>query len=367
MRLEKNCSLKEAFDTFDPSGDGVTHQLGESILTKTYDYTDENGRLLYQCCRYEPKKFNQRRPSDNGEWIWDMEGVTRVLYNLPRVLLAPLVCVTEGEKDADTLNKYGLTATTNVGGSEKWLDAYSVTLAGKDVMIFPDRDKAGRDHEAKVTGSIREKSNSVKIVQMPKGYKDITEYLESLPEDDRLKSLNKLIDSTPHLIEPLPIYSLREQEDMYRDYINNLESRSYSLSKFSSKFAHISDGLMPGEVVILVGDTSTGKTAVMQSIAKSASPLPVLFFELELPLPIMFQRSVQMGMKCLGKDVQNSYTGNKNSYIDKYAGMDNVMLCPQAGISMETVEHTSLAPASSLASRQRWSCWITWRWSETIG
>jgi len=34
-----------------------------------YDYTDEQGQLLYQCLRYDPKDFRQRRPDGNGAWL----------------------------------------------------------------------------------------------------------------------------------------------------------------------------------------------------------------------------------------------------------------------------------------------------------
>jgi DNA primase len=31
-------------------------------LVASYDYTDEDGELLFQVCRFEPKNFRQRRP-----------------------------------------------------------------------------------------------------------------------------------------------------------------------------------------------------------------------------------------------------------------------------------------------------------------
>ena len=51
-------------------------------IVKTYDYKDESGQLLYQVVRYEPKDFRQRRPDGQGGWIWNLQGVRRVLYRL---------------------------------------------------------------------------------------------------------------------------------------------------------------------------------------------------------------------------------------------------------------------------------------------
>lgn len=40
-------------------------------VVKTYDYVD-NGALIYQVVRFEPKGFSQRRPDPDraGKWVW---------------------------------------------------------------------------------------------------------------------------------------------------------------------------------------------------------------------------------------------------------------------------------------------------------
>src|SRR5262249_44233575 len=88
-----------------------------------YDYVDEEGRLLYQTVRYEPKSFSQRRPNGEGGFIHDLAGVRRVLYRLPDLLRSATeqpIFICEGEKDADALALLGLVATTNSGGAGKW-------------------------------------------------------------------------------------------------------------------------------------------------------------------------------------------------------------------------------------------------------
>src|SRR6266566_4173798 len=59
--------------------DADTH----SAIIDSYDYTDANGTLLYQVCRFFPKDFRQRRPDGVGGWEWNLNGVRRVLYHLP--------------------------------------------------------------------------------------------------------------------------------------------------------------------------------------------------------------------------------------------------------------------------------------------
>lgn len=55
-------------------------------IIETYDYRDEDGNLVFQTVRYEPKDFRQRRPDGNGGWHWNLRGVKLIPYNLPQVL-----------------------------------------------------------------------------------------------------------------------------------------------------------------------------------------------------------------------------------------------------------------------------------------
>jgi hypothetical protein len=49
-------------------------------IAATCDYTNEDGRLLYQAVRMDPKDFKQRKPDGNGGWVWNLKGVRKVLY-----------------------------------------------------------------------------------------------------------------------------------------------------------------------------------------------------------------------------------------------------------------------------------------------
>ncbi|MCP4662408.1 MAG: hypothetical protein GY856_43980, partial [bacterium] len=128
---------------------------GASELT-TYDYRDKDGTLLFQVVRKPPKKFSQRRPDGNGGWVWNLKGVSRVLYRLPEILARPHepVYIVEGEKDADRLRDLGLLATTSPGGAGKWRKKYSATLAGRDVVILSDNDDPGRKHAVRIADSL---------------------------------------------------------------------------------------------------------------------------------------------------------------------------------------------------------------------
>src|SRR5206468_510860 len=53
-----------------------------------YNYCDKDGNLLYQCVRFDPKDFRQRRPGDDGNWIWNLSGIKPVLYRKPQLIAA---------------------------------------------------------------------------------------------------------------------------------------------------------------------------------------------------------------------------------------------------------------------------------------
>lgn len=174
----------------------------ETKTIATYDYTDADGKLLYQVVRFEPKEFKQRRPDGNGGWLWNIKGVKPVLYRLPEVLRAVregrAVYIPEGEKDADNLSKLGLTATTNSGGAEKWRPEYSEALKGAEVVILPDRDAPGQKHAAKVAVSLHGKAKSIKIVELSdrNGHqiKDVSDWLAA---GGTLSELETLVSQAP--------------------------------------------------------------------------------------------------------------------------------------------------------------------------
>ena len=121
-RLTGDCRCGQRHD-HRPSTSQPSRNEGKRRIAATYDYTDENGELLFQAVRYEPKGFNQRRPDGKDSWKWSLKGVKRVLYRLPELMSADPakpVFVVEGEKDADNLIQLGLVATTNPMGAGKW-------------------------------------------------------------------------------------------------------------------------------------------------------------------------------------------------------------------------------------------------------
>lgn len=157
-----------------------------------YEYTDEQGRVLFIVVRKEPKAFVQKRP--DGQWG---RGDARLVpYRLPEVIAAVAaedrVWICEGEKDVEAMRRAGCIATCNAGGAGKWLPEFSRFLDGADVTIVEDKDEPGRDHARKVFASLRGVARSVNVVQAAVGKdaadhlvagKTITEFVPVYPVD----------------------------------------------------------------------------------------------------------------------------------------------------------------------------------------
>lgn len=153
-----------------------------------YNYTDRDGRFLYQKLRSPRKDFAWRRldPATKNGWRYSRGDQPKVLYRLHEVRRAiadsRVIWLVEGEKDADTLAGRGYIATSApdgayiTPGSSKWLPEYTEALRGADVLLIPDRDSNGAAHARNVITAIKSVVNSLEVAQVPAG-KDVSDHL----------------------------------------------------------------------------------------------------------------------------------------------------------------------------------------------
>jgi hypothetical protein len=184
---------------------GSKKQSANKKIVHTWTYHDEDGTLLFEVVKTNPKSFLQRSPNGEGGWQWNLNDVRRVVYRLPELLGSEgYVYITEGEKDADRLIKEGLVATTSPGGAGKWRDEYNEWFKGRDVIVLPDNDDVGRNHASQVADSLHELANSVKIIKLPdlQDHGDVSDYLEKYSAEELLA----LVEESPHY-EPAAIES----------------------------------------------------------------------------------------------------------------------------------------------------------------
>ena len=176
-------------DLFDDDWRGAGH--GEVVAV--YDYRAADGTLLYQVVRYHPKTFRQRRPGKDNKWIWNLDGVPRVLYRLPELMAADphaWVLIPEGEKDVDNLIRLGLVATTNPGGANAWRPEYAQYLRDRRVAILADNDEAGHKHAREIARTLTGVAKEVRVIDLPVGeHGDVSDWLAAGGTPERLIEL----------------------------------------------------------------------------------------------------------------------------------------------------------------------------------
>lgn len=207
LHCHAGCSIDEVM-----KASGITYDdlFKDSPPVKIYQYRNEDGTLNHEKLRYQTAKgktFRQRRV-DNGHIVENLDGVTRVPYNLPELVKAvkagnPVIIV-EGEKDSDTAWNLGFTATT-LGGASDWRDEYKGYFKSASVILIPDKDEPGLKYSNNVRKSLENICKSLKVLILPDG-KDLTDWVELGNSGTELK---KLIDASPELIKnngiPLPL------------------------------------------------------------------------------------------------------------------------------------------------------------------
>lgn len=187
--------------------------------TKVYDYTDEDGQLIFNVLRFTypegDKTFRQGIPDPSKRTGYALGGVSKLrkpLYRLPEVIRAikggEPVYVVEGEKDADTLAAMGLCGTTNPGGASKpgqaikWQQEHTDTLAGAEVIIVPDVDAVGLSDRRRVALQLIDAGCKVRWIDLrkaanmpPKG--DITDLAEMVGTEQARTMLAALVAAAP--------------------------------------------------------------------------------------------------------------------------------------------------------------------------
>ena len=228
MRCHRGCSFQQviqaiglkASDFFDSQK--PRRRTVMNNIEKTYDYRDEEHKLLYQVVRLEGKQFRQRRPEGDG-WVWGLGECRRVLYRLPELIANAkkrVVFVPEGEKDVETLVGLGLVATCNPMGAGKWNAGYSDFLKGCHVVVLPDNDpvdeklgySVGEQHARDIVESLVGKASSIKIVRLPglppKG--DVSDWIAAGHTREELTDLVKATDT----LYPVPEKAVEKPKEV---------------------------------------------------------------------------------------------------------------------------------------------------------
>lgn len=250
----------------------------KSSILQIYEYKDEKGELLFECVRFTPKAFRQRRPDGAGEYIWNLKGIRRVLYQLPELIKGEdPTFIVEGEKDVDNLREWGLTATCCPMGAEKWKSQakeYNPFFKGRSVVIIPDNDEEGERHLDQVASSLQGTARNINVLRLP-GANDFSEWRDKDKDNTEEKFLI-LASEAPEfkkkgLLQKAPLTSNIPEKIEEKPERIFITGRQLVKEKVKELPAPVKKGLfVPQRYTILAASDGEGKTLFCSQLSLSA-------------------------------------------------------------------------------------------------
>ncbi len=315
LHCKHGCDYKDILDATDLKPKDLYENHHNNYSGNTYSrvrehiYTGENGepvamkRIIKYTADHDTKNGNHYKAGDKC-CLWfrydndivdfkseaGLDGYKPPLYHLPFIKESDTVLIVEGEKDCETLESMGFTATSSPNGAgANWRSEYNKWLRGKKCYIIADNDEAGNKYAEKAAESLTSDNITAYIIPAASVYQDISE------KDDISDIALKLgMDKTAELLrtamENAEVYVARKPE---KQHDNNRMSRLMSFApteyaineKCSSElFARLNYDILRYNVDLKSWFFYNGKYWEEDVCGVHASTLAKEFFELMLRL-----------------------------------------------------------------------------------
>ncbi len=172
-------------------------------------YHTMSGELSFAVDRHEPRAADDRKlffpltlwEREDGSYSWQAKHAPapRPPYNLHKIAQYPdmTVLVVEGEKAADAAAKLfpGRVVVTSSGGANAARQTDWSSLEGRDVVIWPDNDEAGRKYARDVGKLARAAgARSVHVVDVPRDWPECWDLAEETPPGITAEQLCEMIE-----------------------------------------------------------------------------------------------------------------------------------------------------------------------------
>lgn len=154
-------------------------------VVRTHVYYDEFYQPKYEKVLLKPtanekKPFRWLQYTPNGK-KGGLKGTTAIPYRLPELMKATEIIAAEGEKDADSLQKLGLTATS----LKDWRPEFNEYVKDCNVTVIRDHDKPGVKYADRALHILYGNVKSLKLIDlydqdaMPEDNgKDVSDWIE---------------------------------------------------------------------------------------------------------------------------------------------------------------------------------------------
>lgn len=134
------------------------------------------------------------------------------------------------------------------------------------------------------------------------------------------------------------LYRMADLEESYAQHVKTIGSHGINLGKWLPTLGRLRT-VIPGEMVVFLGATGIGKTALLSNIALLAAPMPTLFFQLELPKELLFERLLALRTKMPCWKIESSYASGDRQVPDFWPkAFPGLLLCTSARIDVADID-----------------------------
>jgi len=129
------------------------------------------------------------------------------------------------------------------------------------------------------------------------------------------------------------IYSMMDLAGEYKKYCKMSDSVCVDLGDWIPSLKRLCRPLVPGELCFIMADTGQGKSMALQNIALSCAETS-LFFELELPKTLMFERFMAAAHQVNCKEVEDNFKYGRPMATSM---ANNIFICDATRLSAKTM------------------------------
>ena len=288
--------VEQGFVAAGPNGADAGRSGYGSREVAVYPYVDEEGVLLYEVVRCEPKSFYQRRPARpddppdkirNGRYsgAGALKDVRRVPYRLTELVEAiacgQVIPICEGEKDVDNLRRLNVAATTisgGTGGVSYWPEV-AQHFRDADVVILPDNDPAGHKYAEAAGAALAGTARQVRVLALP-GLAEKEDVSVWLKHGGTVEALYDLVESHatawPELPWPRTAGDEAEADEpgsprpdplTHTHHGERIDPADWQGKEVPTRDWLVPDWFPRGDAALFSGDGAVGKTTTILQLA----------------------------------------------------------------------------------------------------
>jgi len=142
----------------------------------------------------------------------------------------------------------------------------------------------------------------------------------------------------------MPIYTVGELQPRLIKHFREHAQNAFYLDKWLPSLKKVGP-IIPGDLVVLIGDTGSYKTGVASGIAFCAikAQLPTIFFELEMSPERLLTRLISTQMKASRDEVRQTFmNGFELSEQELKQFFDRLYICTESKMTVDSLEEMIL-------------------------